>query len=136
MNSNDETETPSFGEDWLFFYRKGYVANYRTLNDDHGNIIHNGTNYENGDDLMAYGDVLTDITYDRDKHLIRFKYVLDAHLKATYQKSEIDDDGNVKYLFSDFKYDDGDKIHGVIYTDTYSYSEGGDLDKLIEGGGL
>lgn len=136
LNANDETETPSFGEDWLFFYRKGYVANYRTLNDDYGNIVHNGTNYENGDDLMAYGDVLTDITYDRDKHLIRFKYVLDAHLKATYQKSEIDDDGNVKYLFSDFKYDDGDKIHGVIYTDTYSYSEGGDIDKLIEGGGF
>lgn len=136
INANDETETPSFSEDWLFFYRKGYVTNYRTLNDEYGNITHIGTDYKNGNDLMAYGDVLIDITYDDSNKLIYFKYVLDAHLKATYQKSETDDDGNMKYMFSDFSYDENDKTHGVVYMDVYSYTEGSDIDKLIKGGGF
>lgn len=136
LNGNDEAETPSNSEDWLFFYRKGYVANYRTVNDTLGNITHIGNDYTNGDDLMAYGDVLTDITFDEDERTLSFKYALDAHLKATYQKSETDDDGNIKYLFSNFKYDENDKLHGVIYTDTYSYLEDGDIDKLIKSGGF
>lgn len=136
LNADDETETPSYGEDWLFFYRKGYVANYRTVNDNYGNITHSGNDYKNGNDLMAYGDVLIDITCDGTNRLITFKYAIDCHLKATYQKSETDDDGNVKYLFSDFSYDDSDKLHGVIYTDVYSYTEGSDVDKLILSGGF
>lgn len=47
MNAFDETESPSYGEDWLFYYRKGYVANYRTVNDLYGNIGRfNNPNYD------------------------------------------------------------------------------------------
>lgn len=135
LDENDESILPETGEDWLFFYRKGYVANYRTINDIYGNIKHVGDNYENGDDLYAYGDVLTDITVDKEERKIEFTYCLDAHLKATTAGTKTDDDGNIKYYFKDFVMDntnmETDNHHGVIYTDTYYYDEDSDLDKLV-----
>lgn len=135
LDENDESDLPENGEDWLFFYRKGYVANYRTINDIYGNIKHTGDDYTNGDDLYAYGDVLTDITVNEKEREIVFTYCLDAHLKATYSGTVVDDDGNSKYYYTDFVMDDvNDETtnhHGVIYKDTYHYDEGSDLDKLI-----
>lgn len=147
MNAFDETESPSYGEDWLFYYRKGYVANYRTVNDLYGNIGRfNNPNYDDvkgeepkthiGDfvtDLKAYGDVMDDIFYDTEKHTISFVYYIDCHLKAKFQKTIVDDDGNNKYLFSDFKRDEND-THGVKYIDEYYYQDGSDIDTLIKKG--
>ena len=136
LDENDESDLPEKGEDWLFFYRKGYVANYRTINDKFGNIKHFGDDYTNGNDLYAYGDVLVDIDYNTYNNEIIFTYCLDAHLKATYIKSETDDDGNVKYYYNDFKMDEinENNHHGVMYTDTYRYDNGSDLSNLIESG--
>lgn len=138
LDENDESDLPEKGEDWLFFYRKGYVANYRTINDIYGNIKHVGDDYTNGNDLYAYGDVLTDITYDDKEREIVFTYCLDAHLKASFNKSVEDDDGNLKYYYNDFVMDAVDdettNHHGVIYKDTYHYDEDSDLDKLIKSG--
>lgn len=135
LNANDESEVPSYGEDWLFYYRKGFVSNYRTINDTYGNICHYGNDNKNGNDLKAYGDVLIDITYEEDNYKIIFKYILDCHLTAKYEGVIIDDDNKERYLFSDFKYDENDN-HGVQYTDVYYYDKDSDIDKLIKSGGF
>jgi hypothetical protein len=136
LDENDETDSPEEGEDWLFFYRKGYVANYRTINDIYGNITHVGNDYTNGNDLYAYGDVLIDIVSNKDEQSITFTYCLDAHLKAEYATTKTDDDGNEKYYYTNFQMDEinEDNHHGVVYEETYYYDEDSDLDNLIKKG--
>ena len=44
---------------------------------------------------------------------------------------DYDDDGNALYKFDGFYFDASDKYHGVKYTETYTYDEGGELDGLV-----
>lgn len=138
LNASGNYETPSDDEDWLYYYRIGNVSNYRTLNDELGNIQHIGDDMTNGNDLYAYGDIITDITYEQDNndsYKIIFTYIIGGHLKAEYARSETDVDGNVMYYFSNFEWDDTDKYHGVTFTDTYYVDTDSDIyTSLIETG--
>lgn len=134
INDNGVSELPEKDKDWLYFYRKGYVANYETVNDDLGNICFldggAGPIEENGYtvNLEAYGNVLYDITRDVDEKTITFVYYINAHLKAKQAgEPEIDDDGNTIYYYVyPFEYESG----GVKQTETYYYAERGDIDEL------
>ena len=65
MNDDNIGEKPENGYDWLFYYRIGNICNISTLNDDLGNILKlDGkptASKDDGDELMAYGDVITNI---------------------------------------------------------------------------
>lgn len=145
-NENNVMEKPSYGYDWLFYYRKGVVVNIRTINDDFGNVKTLDTNQtatSMNDTLAAYGDVIEDITYDTEKNTIKFIYRLGVHLKVgavyDYNNQQIhqpienrDDDENKLYKWLRFVWDEDEKI-GVRYEEEYTYEEGGDLDRLING---
>jgi len=143
INGEDKEEKPSDDEDWLYFYRKGVVINYTTVNDNYGNIVSLSNPYkDNGEmnpatdinDLMAYGNVIDNIEADQNNRTIKFTYYINAHLKANKPpKEEHDDDGHEIYKFDGFYFDEADKYHGVKYTETYTYDEGGELDKLVNG---
>lgn len=133
INDSGFDERPTDGTDWLYFYRKGYVANYETINDDLGNIsVREGETrnevvegYENN--LEAYGNVLYDIERDTEERTITFTYYINAHLKAKLARIGEDNDGNNIYYYKyPFEYESG----GVKQTETYYYVEGGDIDEL------
>ncbi len=69
MNDDNIGEKPQNGYDWLFYYRIGNICNISTLNDDLGNILKlDGkptASKDDGDELMAYGDVITNITANK-----------------------------------------------------------------------
>lgn len=138
INGANIIETPADDEDWLFYYRKGLVINYTTINDEFGNIVSNEGLLNNEkiatddvDDLAAYGNAIIDIIPNKEDLTITFKYILNAHLKAKECILEIDDDGNQLYKFDGFYVDEHDKYHGVIYAETYNYEKGGELDNLV-----
>lgn len=139
-------EKPTFGYDWLFYYRVGMVHNITTSNDELGNILNYKTGqtaiYSNEDDssdkndLAAFGDVITDISVDSQNYTISFTYYLGVHLISMGEpKVYQDDDKNTFYHWKDFKidYSDDYKKYGVKYVETYHYLEGGELDKLVKG---
>lgn len=165
--NNGTAERPNDGYDWLFYYRIGNVSNITTINDDLGNIAsfekyQNGEieAATNGDKLMAYGDVITNITVETKPYLnivdgvritkaeyvqiqdqqekikymfdpkITFNYVVDARLRATTAGQTTDDDGNILYKWKDFTPIDNT---GIKYEESYIYEEGSDLDKLVNG---
>lgn len=148
-NNGDDTRaviTPDDGTDWLFYYKMGYVADYDIAIDSDGNIaikegknrndVCDSVNYETN--LEAYGDVLIDITEDRDKRTVTFKYVIGGHLKAHLVSVEADELNKIHYCYDDFVYDTEDKYHGVVYTETYPYDINQWVDKetfgkMIEG---
>lgn len=134
-NDNAVPELPDNDEDWLYFYRKGYVANYETINDNLGNIsVKEGETrnesvgaYETN--LEAYGNILYDITRDKEERSITFIYYINAHLKAKLANIGQDDDDNKIYYYKyPFEYESG----GVKQTESYYYEEGGDIDTLSD----
>lgn len=136
-NETNQEDTPMEGVDWLFYYRVGYVYDQETLNDDLGNIGHIGDDMENGDDLYAYGNVITSITYNEADRTLTFTYWVGAHLKADFAGMTEDQDGNKYYNFRNFQLDitsPNGKYMGVKYTETYTYDEGSDLENLIKSG--
>lgn len=126
MNDDNVYEQPDEGEDWLFFYSKGYVANYEAIKDENGNIstLDEGGIEVDGEgyvtNLAVYGNIITDITRNTGDRSITFEYYINAHLKAKKKGVE---DGITYYKFP-FKYCDG----GVKQTETYYYAEGGEID--------
>lgn len=132
-NEDNEAEVPESGYDWLFYYRKGNVVNVNTLTDEDGNIL----SYENakdgimvaaedGGDLLAYGDVITDIKLDTTERTIKFEYVQGVRLKCDNKEIE---DG--KIIWSKLEpLEDSDE--GIKYTEIYTYNEGSDLENFIE----
>lgn len=136
-NEDNEAEVPESGYDWLFYYRKGNVVNVNTLNDENGNIL----SYENakdgimvaaksGDDLLAYGDVITDIILDITKRTIKFEYVQGVRLQCEDKDKIIDGE---KIIWR--KLERLDECHeGISYTEIYTYNEGSDLENFKEGG--
>ena len=136
MNDDNIGEKPQNGYDWLFYYRIGNICNISTLNDDLGNILKlDGkptASKDDGDKLMAYGDVITNIQADTEENTITFEYIINAHLignSASYS-SKLDEDKNVIHYWKDFTYEENT---GIKYTETYNYAKDSDLDKLING---
>ena len=136
MNDDNIGEKPQNGYDWLFYYRIGNICNISTLNDDLGNILKlDGkptASKDDGDELMAYGDVITNITTNTKENTITFEYIINAHLignSASYS-SKLDEDKNVIHYWKDFTYENNT---GIKYTETYNYAKDSDLDKLING---
>ena len=129
MNDDNVYEQPDEGEDWLFFYSKGYVANYEAIKDENGNIstLDEGAIKVDGDgyvtNLAVYGNIITNITRNTDDRSIEFEYYINAHLKA--ERKEDGEDGIIYYKFP-FKYCDG----GVKQTEIYYYAEGGEIDVM------
>lgn len=133
-NEDNEAEVPESGYDWLFYYRKGNVVNVNTLTDEDGNIL----SYEKakdgimaaaekGDDLLAYGDVITDITLNTSERTIEFKYVQGVRLKCN--KKEIDGEKIIWRNLERLETSD----EGISYTEIYTYNEGSDLENFIKG---
>lgn len=129
-------ETPGYNEDWLWYYNIGDISYVETSTDELGNIIiEDGYNRklninETEKHLLAYGNVLTKITYENNK--LTFTYVIGAHLQAELKEIIINDDGTKCYHYDNFTHDEDDKYHGVEYTETYTVLKGGELDKLVE----
>lgn len=135
-NDDGIAERPIIGEDWLFYYRKGVVVNITAVTNIMGNIVKlsdKDKESTNGNDLMAYGDVIEDITYDAENKKIKFIYRIGVHLKSNENPTiNYDDDGNQIIKWNKFVWDNNDKI-GIKYEEEYNYEEGSDLDKLING---
>ena len=132
LDEGGDILTPSANTDWLWYYMIGDVGYSETITDEFNNIVVDGNRCSVGDDethLMAYGDVITGITRDTIEHTLTFTYVIGAHLKAKYLYNDVDDDGNNHYFYGDFEYD-ADDDHGVLYTETYTYEIGGDIDLM------
>lgn len=138
-NDSNISETPDNGKDWLFYYRKNLITNISTINDEFGNILslkeaNNGNSITaiDGNDLLAYGDVITNITTDIENNTITFEYVQGVHLKAETDSIKTDDDGNNLYMWKNFTVDNTQEA-GIKYQETYNYLEGSELDELING---
>lgn len=132
LDEGGDILTPSANTDWLWYYMIGDVGYSETITDEFNNIVVDGNRCPVGDDethLMAYGDVITGITRDTIERTLTFTYVIGAHLKAKYLYNDVDDDGNNHYFYGDFEYDANDD-HGVLYTETYTYEIGGDIDLM------
>ena len=131
LNVFDVVDKPDEGKDWLFYYRIGLVTNIKTLNDEFGNILAFEGGIPDGNNLYAYGDSITNISFNKDNNTITFEYILDAHLLAELVETDEDDDGNPIYKFENFRIDEDDKYHGVKYTETFTYVKNGELFNLI-----
>ena len=134
MNDDNIGEKPQNGYDWLFYYRIGNICNISTLNDGLGNILkldsETTASEKDGNDLMAYGDVITSIFANEKENTITFEYILNAHLIGKHVSSQLDEDKNIIHYWTDFTQEENT---GVKYTETYNYIEGSDLDQLIKG---
>lgn len=134
MNDDNIGEKPENGYDWLFYYRIDNICNISTLNDDLGNILkldgETTAGEGDGSNLMAYGDVITDIKANNEENTITFEYIINAHLTSKTHSSKLDEDKNTIHYWKDFEPEENT---GVKYTETYNYAEDSDLDKLING---
>jgi len=140
IGDDGTAQLPEPGTDWLYFYRKGYVSNYETLNDENGNIsfidgeqMHIDTSSGYVTNMEAYGTVLTNIVRDSENKSITFEYYINAHLMAKPSKDSAgniitgtDSDGNTLYYY-DFPF--VRESGGVRQTETYYYYEDSDLDE-------
>lgn len=135
LDEGGAIRTPKVDEDWLWYYRIGAVGYYETTTDDRGNLMVNGHRTQDIGEyetkLMAYGDVLTNITRNKDEQTITFEYIIGCNLKARYKGSQTDDDGNVSYYYGDYEYNEDDP-HGVLYTETYYYDYGSDIYNMTD----
>lgn len=156
INEMDEEQSPEYGRDWLFYYRKGMVCNLTVLNDDFGNIATEKTDAKDisvGDivpDLIAYGDVIEDITLNKaiaiggvtQYESVTITYWTDVHLKATCNGITYDDDNNKKVTYDNFVIDTdyttddeesgGINHHGIKYVETYYFDADSELSKFYE----
>lgn len=136
-NEDNEAEVPESGYDWLFYYRKGNVVNVNTLTDENGNIL--SYKYakdgimvaaKSGDDLLAYGDVITDIKLDITKKTIEFNYVQGVRLQCEDKYKIIDGEKIIWRKLEPLENCD----EGISYSEIYTYNEGSDLENFKEGG--
>lgn len=130
-----ESDTPE-GKDWLCFYKVGTIVNYSSVTDEYGNIeLNEGSTRtivvgDTQEGLMAYGDILADITVNSDDRTITFTYVIGANLKGKLTNVENIEGVRDKkrYYYSNFQYNPNDDMHGVVFTETYPYEENGEID--------
>lgn len=82
INQFGQMEIPSNNEDWLWCYTKGAIYDISLTVDEIGNLQPIDENREaTGTNVLAYGNVLTDIIADNDTCTLTFVYYTDAHLK-------------------------------------------------------
>lgn len=134
LNDSDIEEKPEEGRDWLFYYRIGLIVNHKIINNSIGNITTlDGGNYvfKNGYcmNLMAYGDVIENISVNQGNQTISFIYREGVHLMASLAETIIDDDGNSIYKWNTFEWDKDENI-GIKYQETYSYTSDSELYNL------
>ena len=128
---------PEDGTDWLWYYRIGSIGFSETITDKFNNIeVQSGyVRNENTDQyemhLNAYGDIITDITRNKDNRTLTITYVIGAHFKAKLLSIEPDDDGNKHYYYSEYEYDSDDS-HGAIYTEVFDYEIGDEIDSMSD----
>lgn len=128
---------PEDGTDWLWYYRIGSIGFSETITDKFNNIeVQSGyTRNENTDQyemhLNAYGDIIRDITRDKDNKTLTITYVIGAHFKAKLLSIEPDDDGNKHYYYSEYEHDSDDS-HGVTYTEVFDYEIGDEIDNMSD----
>lgn len=139
LNEGGVIKTPEFGVDWLWYYMVGDVGYSETTTDRLNNIevsvdeqYRETTPGEYEYHLLAYGDIIKSIDRDTVNRTITFTYIIGAHLRAKLTDIGTDDDGNTRYYYGDYEYDERDP-HGVIHTETYSYNDGGDIDNMSDG---
>ena len=137
MDDSNLFDEPDIYEDWLYYYKIGnYYTDRGIVQDTIGNIQRFTDTppivgqYDT--DLKAYGTILTDIQCDTTERTLTFTYVVNAHFKAILTNIETDDDGNLKYHYGEFEYDESDS-HGVKYVETYNYLDT-DIDDLVNNG--
>lgn len=130
---------PDITEDWAWFYKVGTIGYYESVTDEYGNIaISNDNRGAIGSvqtNLLAYGNILTDISVDTEERTITFTYVIGCNLKATLAEKERidthDNNSGYRYYYTNFQYNEDDEEHGVKFIETYHYEEGGELDIFV-----
>lgn len=133
LDEGGKVRIPDSSHDWLWYYNKGDIGAYETTTDNLNNIVVDGRRVTTVDDyethLMAYGDIITNITRDTDHKTIKFNYVIGAHFKAKYKGYREDDDGNKYYLYGDYEYDEAD-THGIKFEEVFYYDDGSEIDLM------
>lgn len=129
---------PEFGNDFLFFYKKGKTTNHSILYEENGNISRftNSTLLPGmtATDLYAYGDVLYDIRVIPSDRVIEFYYTTGAHFNAVCADMTFNELLEPIYTFEgEYLYDDVDS-HGIRYVERYVYDDGSDLETLVNDG--
>ena len=138
-SSANEIIVPEFGNDFLYFYKKGKTVNVKNRYvEENGNIERytNSPIYINQEvtDLYSYGDILYDIVVLPEERKIKFYYVIWAHLKAICTDITLNEFLEPLYFYDGgFLYDDQD-THGLKYVETYEYDENSDVDELVSDG--
>ncbi len=136
VNIGGNEQHPDYDKDWLWYYKVGTITAYESITDEYGNIVldENGTRTTNigdtQDNLLAYGNVLTDISINDTDRTITFTYVIGANLVAELSNIEaVDGTRNDKrYYYTNFRYNENDTTHGVVFVETYQYEEDGEID--------
>lgn len=129
---------PEFGNDFLFFYKKGKTTNHSILYEENGNISRftNSTLLPGmtATDLYAYGDVLYDIRVIPSDRVIEFYYATGVHFNAVCADMTFNELLEPIYTFEgEYLYDDVDS-HGIRYVERYVYDDGSDLETLVNDG--
>ena len=94
VNIGGNEQHPDYDKDWLWYYKVGTITAYESITDEYGNIVldENGTRTTNigdtQDNLLAYGNVLTDISINGTDRTITFTYVIGANLVAELSNIE------------------------------------------------
>lgn len=166
FNMYGDMERPSKNEDWLFYYRKGLIMPLISSTTDDGlpvtihenfNLGLNNLLEESGFkykkiasltttegevdnieiyNIDAYGNIINDISYDKENHLITFEYTIGKHLilecivPKENGRMKIQEMREGKYLIDDETVLSDNT--GVDFTDVYEYYEGDELDNLIQ----
>lgn len=136
LNTAGYAETPGIDEDWLFYYKINHVSGYTANRDEIGNIaVFDGCSRADvgsvDNNLMLYGDILTNIEYDTTNYKITFTYVIGAHLTAVLVGIDTNELGDVIFKYDNLKYDINDEYHGVKHQESYYYQPLGEIDELI-----
>jgi len=152
IDINELQQKPSEGFDWLFYYRKGAIYNIKMAKDEYGNILKIEPANEKVDgkfvisdecakssddakSLAVFGDIIESIECDNNTKEITFKYIIGAHLTATYDGNKTDsvDEDITYYYWKDYTIDTDSPYsgYGLYYTETFTYETDSDLDKLV-----
>ena len=111
MNYFGQVETPSYDEDWLWYYVKGAIYDISTITDN-GEIVKIPDSLPTDtDNLLAYGSVLTDIKADDTDCTLTITYYTDAHLKIVKTEEKTT---RIQYTEEEYEYYKGKYGNNVV----------------------
>ena len=111
LNYFGQVETPSYDEDWLWYYVKGAIYDISTITDN-GEIVKIPDSLPTDtDNLLAYGSVLTDIKADNTDCTLTFTYYTDAHLKIVKTEEKTT---RIQYTEEEYEYYKGKYGNNVV----------------------